>query len=661
MCGIAGLFHPEGQPPPEEATLRAMLGALRHRGPDDAGIYLDERAGLGHVRLSIIDLASGHQPLSNEDGTVWITFNGEIFNYLEIREELLRRGHRFATRSDTEVIVHLYEDLGPDCFSLLNGQFALAIRDLRNDTLLLARDRLGVRPLFYTRQNGRLAFASEIKALLTVPGVPARLRPGALHELFTYWSPVPPATAFEEIVELPPAHHLLIGRAPAEPQRYWQFRFPPGGGPRRAAIPPRQIQDWTEELEFLLSSATRLRLRADVPVGAYLSGGLDSSLIAAFVRRATGQRLRTFSIAFTDPRFDESAHQLQVARHFGADHRVAHAGPAEIGEAFRDVVWHTETPIVRTSPAPMYLLSRLVACNGIKVVLTGEGADEFLAGYDLFKEAAIRRFWARQPGSLLRPALLRRLYPDIPAIAEASPEQLRMFFAGRLDEAGAPAFSHAIRWRNGLRAARFFTAGLRHAAPAPLPPLPPGFAEWGPLSRAQYLECATFLSPYLLCSQGDRPAMAHSIEGRFPFLDVRVVEFCNALPECVKLRGLREKFLLRQVAARHLPPEVSARPKRPYRAPIHACFTHPATLPWVEELLSESSLRAAGLFEPAAAARLLAHAVSGQPVSETDDMALAGILSATVLHRNFLAVFRPAPPLGARDLVQVDKRSLAPC
>ncbi|MSR64383.1 MAG: asparagine synthase (glutamine-hydrolyzing) [Verrucomicrobiae bacterium] len=403
MCGIAGIVNLAAGAPPDERQLRQMLAMIRHRGPDEFGIYLDDAVGLGNARLSIIDLSGGQQPIANEDGTLWIVFNGEIFNYVELRPELEAKGHRFATHSDTEVLLHLYEEYGPKCLERLNGQFAFAVWNTRDQSLFLARDRLGVRPLFYTRTGGRLIFGSEIKAILSDPGVRAEIDPVTLEQVFTFWSPLSPRTIFKDIVELPPGHWLLAKRGEVTVNRYWQMSF--------AEVPASR--DYLEEFESLLVDAAKIRLRADVPVGAYLSGGLDSSTIAAIIRNFTSNRLDTFSITFSDADFDESSYQQQMAKFLGTDHQVVHATHEDIGRIFPDVIWHAEVPLTRTAPAPMFLLSKLVQDRGYKVVLTGEGADEFLAGYDIFKEAKVRRFWAGQPESKWRSRLFQRLYPDI--------------------------------------------------------------------------------------------------------------------------------------------------------------------------------------------------------------------------------------------------------
>src|ERR1017187_3276477 len=404
MCGIAGMFNLRSKQRVAEKDLRQMLAMIRHRGPDEFGIYLDDPVGLGNARLSIIDLSTGQQPISNEDGNLWIVFNGEIFNYVELRPELEARGHRFTTTSDTEVLLHAYEEFGPQCLERLNGQFAFAIWNEQEQTLFMARDRLGVRPLFYTFSQGDLIFGSEIKAILADRRVRAEIDPVVLAQVFTFWGPLAPRTIFRDIVEIPPGHYLLAQGDKIVVKNYWQINFAPAGTDQ----PQKSLEDYEEEFSRLLVDAAKVRLRADVPVGAYLSGGLDSSIIASIIRNFTSNRLDTFSIAFDDVHFDESAFQRRMAGFLGTEHQVVHATHADIGRVFPDVVWHTEVPLMRTAPAPMFLLSKLVRDSGFKVVLTGEGADEFLAGYDIFKEAKIRRFWAREPESKFRHLLLKR-------------------------------------------------------------------------------------------------------------------------------------------------------------------------------------------------------------------------------------------------------------
>jgi len=634
MCGIIGVLNQTDQPPVEEAILRQMLEMIRHRGPDGFGIYRDAHIGLGNARLSIIDIDGGDQPIGNENGSMWIVFNGEIFNYVELRSLLETHGHIFSTKSDTEVILHLYEDFGPDCLQYLNGQFAIAIWDSNQQKLFLARDRVGIRPLFYTSHRGRFIFGSEIKSILAFPGIQAEIDPASLKQVFTYWSVQTPRSIFKRINEVPPGHFALIQYREIKIGKYWSIDFV-------EETHFRKSEDYLEEFEDLLVDATQIRLRSDVPVGAYLSGGLDSSITTAIIRNYTKTHLDTFSISFSDQDFDESSYQHKMARFLGTDHHEILATHENIGFAFPEVVWHTEVPILRTAPAPMYLLSKLVHEYDYKVVLTGEGADELLAGYDIFKEMKIRRFWAKYPASQKRPLLLRRLYPDISGMGRTSAFMLAFFKKG-LTHTTSPYYSHTIRWTNTSRTWRFL-ARDQETPQGEIKPeslvLPAGFDRWSPLAQAQFLEITTFLSPYLLSSQGDRMAMGHSVEGRYPFLDYRVIEYCNRLPSNMKMPVLIEKWLLKQLGKKLLPDFIWQRNKRPYRAPIHNSFFTTPLPEYVQELLSEKALQSSGYFEPSAVTKLARKVVSGVRMSEVEDMALVGILSTQLVDQLFVKGF----------------------
>ena len=458
MCGIAGILASAGGRPPVHAELATMIGRLHHRGPDGSGIWLDGGIGLAHARLSIIDLAGGQQPIHNEDRNVWVVFNGEIFNYVELRHELEARGHCFYTHSDTEVLVHLYEEHGERFVDHLNGQFAIALWDMRRRRLILARDRTGIRPLFYTETGGRLLFASEVKALFALPEVPRSIDPQALAEICTYWSPLAPRTAFAGVLSLPPGHVMVVADGVSRQQRYWDWAFP-----ESIAEPRRAEAEYAEELRGLLIDAVRLQLRADVPVGAYLSGGLDSSIIASLIRNFTDTPLRTFSLTFDDAEFDESEYQQEMAAYLGTAHTSLHCTRADIAAAFPRTIFHTETPIVRTAPTPLMLLSGHVRASGYKVVLTGEGADEVFGGYDLFKEAKIRRFWARLPESTLRPRILERLYPYLKNSPASGRAFTQAFFSEGMDTADQPYFAHIPRWTTTRRIGQFFSQQLRES------------------------------------------------------------------------------------------------------------------------------------------------------------------------------------------------------
>jgi asparagine synthase (glutamine-hydrolysing) len=638
MCGIAGvvLLGPGGPPPAREALV-AMAGALRHRGPDAQGIYRDAHCGLAHARLSIIDRAGGAQPMVDADDELVITYNGEVFNYVELRAELAAHGVVFRTHSDTEVVVQAYKAWGLGALERFNGQFAFAIWDRARRTLVVARDRLGVRPLYLCERAGKLAFASEVKAIFAGdPAIPRALDPRGLAETFTFWSIVPPQSVFRGIEELRPGHARVYSPAGMTETCYWQPRF--------AETFAGSLDDAVDAVRAALDRATSLRvLRADVPVGSYLSGGLDSSLVAALAHRAISGRLRTFSLRFADAEYDETGFQREMVERLGSDHSEIVVGRADIANAFPDTVRAAERPLLRTAPAPLYLLARLVREAGIKVVLTGEGADEMFAGYDLFREARVRRFWAREPGSRRRPLLLDKLYPYLARSPQRARAMAREFFARDLDKADQPEFAHLPRWRSAQALQRLFAPELR-AELAGFDPiarfaqtLPVELPQWDPLARDQYVEIRTLLSGYLLSSQGDRMAMASSVEGRFPFLDADVVALAASLPADYKLRVLDEKHVLKRAAAELVPAAIARRPKQPYRAPDAQAFVGDATPDWLADVIAPSAIAAAGVFDASAVARLWDKCrTASDQLSNADNMALVGVLSTQLLHRDFV-------------------------
>ena len=652
MCGIAGsIALREEMPPPALADLAAMVGALRHRGPDEFGLYRDRRAGLGHARLSVIDLATGQQPLSNESGSTWVVFNGEIYNYLELRAELASLGHRFRTRSDTEVIVHAYEQWALNAFVRFNGQFAVAVWDSAEEKLVLARDRLGVRPIYLCEHAGRLWFASEVKAIFAGDvSIPRGLDPLGLAETFTFWTTTAPQAVFAGVTELEPGHVRTISRGRTEDRAFWEPGYPVEGGSGFTGT----LDEAVASVRATLEDSVRVRmLRADVPVGSYLSGGLDSSLVAALGRRATGQRFRTYSIRFEDAEYDETPFQRTMAAFIESDHQEIMVRREDIARAFPEVVYHAERPLLRTAPAPLFLLSRLVRESGIKVVLTGEGADEMFAGYDLFREGKVRRFWGHQPASTLRPRLLERLYPYLARSPVTQRAMAEEFFGRGRERWAEPGFSHQTRWRSAAALQRLFAPGLRHEASRLdvterlLADLPGEFHRWSFLAQDQYLEVRTLLSGYLLSSQGDRMLMAHSVEGRFPFLDVDLVELANSLPPSYKLRGLDEKHILKRAAMGLVPEEIIRRPKQPYRAPDALSFVGPRAPDWIAEAVSERAVTEAGVFDPTGVGRLWRKCrshPSGEPFSNADNMALVGVLSTQLL---FEQLIRGAPDRSA--------------
>jgi asparagine synthase (glutamine-hydrolysing) len=640
VCGIAGFSGPDVYPDAARPLLARMIHTLAHRGPDGYGFHAEPGVGLAHARLSIIDLATGDQPIHNPRRDVWTVFNGEIFNYIELRAELEAAGHVFYTRSDTEVIVHLYDRHGDRFVEYLNGQFAIALWDSRRQRLVLARDRAGIRPLFHVRAQGRTWFASEVKALFAALPQCAVIDPAGLAQTFTYWSTLEPQTIYRDIQSLPPGCLLAIESDGSETlRRYWDWTFPDAAdsAPSRE---PRSVDQAAAELRELLVDAVRLQLRADVPVGAYLSGGLDSSGIVAMIRGFTQTPVRTFSVAFEDGEFDESQHQQAMVRHLGTDHTTLRCTRRDIGDAFPRLIRHTETPVLRTAPVPLMLLAGSVREQGYKVVLTGEGADEVFGGYDLFKEAKIRRFWARQPDSRMRPLLLQRLYGYLENSPVRNPAFAQSFFGQGMEHLQRPIFAHTPRWATSQRALAFLSPELRASVGDWNPldayerTLPAEISSWSCLARDQYVEAKSLLAGYLLSSQGDRVAMASSIEGRVPYLDHRVIEFANRLPASFKIRGMTEKYILRRALSDLLPQEILQRTKQPYRAPdSQSFFFDGQPLDYVAELMGADSIRAAGYFDPASVGRLVEKCRQGRATGFADNQAFVGILSTMLVHR----------------------------
>jgi asparagine synthase (glutamine-hydrolysing) len=665
MCGIAGILNLASKNAIEHDSIYRMISMLRHRGPDESGAYIDPWIHLGHSRLAVLGLDTGIQPISNEDETLWIVCNGEAFNYLEIKDDLLKKGHHFKTETDTEVILHLYEEKGTACLSELNGQFSIAIWDLKNRELFLARDRVGICPLYYTLQNGKFLFASEIKALFCDPDIVRHLDLVSLSQIFTCWTTIGRRTVFEEVFELSPGHYMKISldKGPGTEKPFWE-------------LPYHQVDNsWTgsqeaaaETLRDILEEAVRIRLRADTPVGAYLSGGLDSSVISSIISTTFNNRLKTFSLGFTEKAFDESVYQADMVDYLSLDHYHVDITNQMVRDAFARVIWHCEKPLLRTSPVPLFILSRLVRENRFKVVLTGEGADEVFGGYNIFKEAKIRAFWAKDPGSKYRPLLLERLYPYIFENPSRSRAYIRKFFSITAKDLQDPFMSHQKRWGNTNKCTTFFSREVKDKL-AGIDPmddlqkiLPVDFTERELFSRAQWLEMNIFMSNYLLSSQGDRVAMANSVELRLPFLDHRVIEFAARLPASWKINGLNEKYLLKKAFQGRLPEKIIKRAKKPYRAPIGQAFFAPGTR--MEKLVDLDRLEKAGIFDRQKISHFFdKHIRQGQgPPGETHNMAIVGIISTQMICEQFVDGFTgiyDQPPKPDKLVIKNDYESVA--
>ena len=598
MCGIAGIVSHRGKPPsPEE--LRRMCAALRHRGPDDEGFHVGAGVGLGMRRLSIIDLTTGHQPVSNEDGSVWVVLNGEIYNFRELRRALERNGHVFRTSTDTEVIVHLYEEHGADCVKHLRGMFAFALWDARARSLLLARDRLGIKPLFYAEVNGRLAFASELKALLELPEIGRQLNWRAVNHLFSFLTTPATESIVAGVHKLEPGHTLTVSPAGVRKRQYWDVRFAPDHRSGEA--------DLVAQLRALLEESVRLHRVSDVPVGAFLSGGIDSSSVVAMLARQSTRPVRTFSIGFREAGFDETRYARIVARRFGTDHRELVVDP-DITGMVDDLAWHLDEPFGDPSAIPTYLVSKLAA-EDVTVVLSGDGGDELFAGYDRYVVERRERRWQSVAAPLR--GVLRTVAAAMPEGARGRNFLRHYSLAGaqryldaaacfRQDERGrllhadaAAAVRDDEAWRE---AAALLTSADDH---------------W--LSALQYFDLKRYL-PLDILTKVDRMSMAHSIEARVPLLDHALVEFAATLPPGLKLNGTT-KYIFKQALRGILPDEVIDRPKQGFAVPLGRWFRGELSGFLRERLLSRRA-RQRGILDAGTVERLIALHERGRPLDQ---------------------------------------------
>ena len=589
MCGIAGLVS-LGGPPPRGIELRSMSRALVHRGPDAVGAYLKGRAGLVMRRLSIIDLENGSQPVGNEDGRIWTVFNGEIYNFRELRRELVARGHRFVSESDTETIVHLYEEMGPDCVEKLRGMFAIAVWDEREQQLMLARDRIGIKPLYYTVTRGRLAFASELKALLRLPSIPRNLSWAALDHLLDGGTTPSGSSIVEGILKLEPGHVLLASpRRGVTTRRYWSFRVRPDRS-RTAA--------WFEErLREVLDETVRLHLVSDVPVGAFLSGGIDSSAIVATMARVAGNPVETLSIGFAERPFDETEHARSAARRFGTRHHEEIVGP-ESASLFEEMAWYLDEPLGDSSAIPTYLLARLAARH-VTVVLSGDGGDELFAGYDRYRVEHAERRRDLVPGFLRRAAgALGSLLPH-GAMGRAYLRHLGLSGAERYIDAQTLFRRDERRSVLTPDAEQMLPAArLRDADVAAIASFR---GHW--LSALQTHDVNRYL-PLDILPKVDRTTMAHSVEARVPLLDHVLVELAATIPPEMQLTQGRMKHLFKRAVADRVPAALLDRPKQGFAVPLASWFRGPLRGLLRDVLLSDATA-SRGLLDVACLERLI--------------------------------------------------------
>jgi asparagine synthase (glutamine-hydrolysing) len=625
MCGIAGVMSFDGAPVGLD-EVRAMCAAMCHRGPDDEGFHHEPGVALGMRRLSIIDLDGGQQPVRNEDGSISAVFNGEIYNFRELRDELEARGHVFRGASDSETIVHLYEEHGARCVDRLRGMFAFAVWDAGRRQLLLARDRLGIKPLYYAVAGGRLLFASELKALLRRPEIERRLNWRAVHHLFTFLSTPGDESIVAGVAKLEPAHLLVAGRqGTIRRERYWDVEFAPDEG--------RSEAYFVERLRELLEESVRLHLVSDVPVGAFLSGGVDSSAVVAAMAHQAAGPIKTFSIGFEDADYNELAYARLVAERLGAEHHALVLDP-DVRSSLDEIAWYLDEPFGDSSAIPTYMVSKLAA-EHVTVVLSGDGGDELFAGYDKYAVEGRERSEPRWPRPVRRAlGALAGLVPDgtkgrnfvrhraldgadryLDACSVFRPDQIRRLFRPDV----LALLAEYDPWRGEAA----------HLARVP--------GHW--LSALQYLDLHSYL-PLDILTKVDRMSMAHSIETRVPLLDHRLVEFAATIPPDLQLRNGARKYVFKRALAGTLPGEILERPKRGFAIPLGRWFRGELA-PYVADLLLAPRSRARGIFEPAHIERLLAQHRRGRDL----DLQLWTLISFELWCRTFLDGARPAAPL----------------
>lgn len=595
MCGICGVVSSDPNRFTDKTILKRMCRVIRHRGPDDEGYYVDDYAGLGMCRLSIIDLTMGQQPVTNEDETLWLVFNGAIYNYRQLRCRLERKGHVFASKSDTEVIVHSFEEYGDECVKRLNGMFAFAVWDTGRRRLLLARDRLGIKPLYYWAAEGRLVFGSELKAVVAHPGVPRNIDLIALDQFLTLEYIPAQRTIFKDVRKLPPGHRLVFQDGRFSVEQYWDIPY---------VETPRDEATCVEALAELIGDAVRLRLVSDVPLGAFLSGGIDSSTVVGFMDEALAAPVRTFSIGFEDETYNELPYARAVAAHFGTDHREEILLP-DITDLAKRLVGHLDEPLGDFSIFPTYLVSRL-ASHSVKVVLSGDGGDELFGGYDTyvaqyfdglyqwlparFRQEILPSLMARVPPGPSKKGLVNKAKRFVEGATLPSPLRHTRWMVFLSDEDRAALYQPALRTAlDGATPASVIEGHFRQATQA------------DSLARQQYVDIKTYLVDNIL-TKVDRMSMATSIEARVPLLDHRIVEFAVNLPRRMKLRRGQTKVILRQVMADRLPKVVLKRPKQGFSIPMKHWLRGPLR-PLMAGLLSGDCVRRRGYFRPECIAR----------------------------------------------------------
>jgi len=645
MCGIAGIASSDRAHRIEESEVHRMCQAIVHRGPDDEGIFVKQNTGLGMRRLSIIDLVGGHQPIFNEDRSVWIVFNGEIYNFIHLRRELESSGHRFSTNSDTEVIVHLYEEMGSECVQKLRGMFAFALYDERRRKLLIARDRLGKKPLHYAQVNERLLFGSEIKSILAVAPELTEVKHSAILQYLYFGYILDPDTAFKNIQKLPPGHLLEFENNQVRIRKYWDL-------PHYSTLEPRSEEECLEELEQRLAEAVKIRLISDVPLGALLSGGTDSSTVVALMARASSKPVKTFSIGFKHADFNEAQYARLVAQRFATEHHELILDP-EVVNTVETLTSSLEEPFGDSSLLPTYYISCL-ARQHVTVALSGDGGDEIFAGYDRYAVQSRREVFERVPGWAWK-WYREQVFPRIPKSIHG-----RRF-----------SYNVSLRWRERYVDELSFVPAFERDMPL----LSDDFREMvrsggdpqqlmlsyfgdkrapDPLSQLLYLDTKTYLAGDIL-TKVDRMSMATSLEVRVPLLDHEVVEWVTALSPQWKMRGKQQKYILRKLAERlGVPREVLQRPKQGFALPlVHWMRNELKDL--IQTVLLDPKTLQRGYFNPNAVKQILNEHFRGR---RNQSGPIWRLLMLELWHRNFLGRFRNGHPLPESNQIASVSRGL---
>jgi asparagine synthase (glutamine-hydrolysing) len=631
MCGIAGAVDLTGVRDFSPQRLLAMTGAIAHRGPDDEQFHFEPGVALGVRRLSIIDPAGGRQPVSNEDGSIWVAFNGELFEYPELRRELLAAGHVLTTRCDTEAWVHLYEDYGEAMFEKARGQFAVSLWDRNTSTLILGRDRVGICPLYYAEADGWLLWGSEIRALFASGLVASRADVRGIDHFFTFFGAGTTRTFFEGVKSLPPGHFLKIRDGRATRHRYWELDFPDAGFEQRLENPAPLV----DEFEATLRQAVARRLRSDVPVVSYISGGLDSTVVLGLCSQQRAEPIPAFTIGLDRAGPDERVHAAEAAAMLGSPLFTRVVDQAEIAAAYPELVLASECPVLDTSCAALLRLAQAVHERGYKVVLTGEGADEALGGYVWYKVQSWINTVTGRVGRRL-PRMLGRLI-KLSVTGGGGP------FPTEKSIGGARPIQLALYEMISLVKPTIYSAEMRekladHDPYCDLDISTDRIKRWHPLNQSLYAGYKVMLPGMLLHSKGDRIAMNASVETRYPFLDEDVIAFCARIAPEYKLRGMKEKWILRQVAERILPKKIANRPKTMFRAKMSGTFLGAHRPLWAEQLLSPESLRATGYFDPVEVARQREWQTRMPritPARAVYDVALACVVTTQLWHHIF--------------------------